>query len=95
VPYLAAVDILLRTDLPLVQSIVLIALYSFVFVAPLAAIVAVRLAIGARADPPIDAIRSFLERWGLKLIVGLIAALGSVLVIDGIGWFYGHPLIPV
>jgi len=95
VPYLAAVDLLLRTDLPLVQGMLLIALYSFVFVAPLAAIVGIRLAIGTRADPLIDAMRRFLERWGAKLIVGLMVALGSILVIDGIGWFFGHPLIPV
>lgn len=43
----------------------------------------------------IDAIRRFLDRWGPKLIVGLMVALGTVLIIDGIGWFLGHPLIPV
>jgi cytochrome c biogenesis protein CcdA len=95
VPYLAAVDILLRTELSLAQSMLLIALYSFVFVVPLAAIVGIRLAIGARADPLIDAVRCFLDRWGPKLIVGLMVALGSLLVIDGIGWFFSHPLIPV
>jgi len=95
VPYLAAVDLLLRTDLPPTQRMLLIALYNVVFVAPLIAVVAVRLAFGASADPLIDAIRRFLDRWGPKLIVGLMVALGTVLIIDGVGWFLGHPLIPV
>jgi cytochrome c biogenesis protein CcdA len=95
VPYLAAVDLLLRTDLPPTQRMLLVAFYNAVFVAPLAAVVAVRLAFGASADSLIDAIRRFLDRWGPKLIVGLMVALGTVLIIDGIGWFLGHPLIPV
>jgi hypothetical protein len=95
VPYLAAVDLLLRTDLSTTQRLLLVALYNLVFVAPLIAVIGVRLAFGAGADSLIDAIRHLLDRWGSKLIVGLMVALGTVLIIDGIGWFLGHPLIPV
>lgn len=95
VPYVAAIDLALRTDLPSAERLLLIAYYNIMFVLPLAAIVCLRLVVGVRADPMIDAIRRFLDRWGPKLIVGLMLVLGVVLVVDGIGWFLGHPLIPI
>ncbi len=95
VPYLAAIDMVLRTDLPSTQRLILITWYNVVFVAPLAGIVALRQAFGGGADSFIDAIRRFLDRWGPRLIVVLLLAFGIVLVADGIGWFLGHPLIPI
>ena len=31
---------------------------------------------------------------GVALIIALVIA-GAVLIIDGVGWFLGHPLLPV
>lgn len=95
VPYLAAIDLILRNELPTTPRLILLAYYNVVFVVPLVAIVGVRLAFGARADRPLGAIRRFLGRWGPGLVVALLMILGVVLVVDGIGWFLGHPLIPV
>jgi hypothetical protein len=33
--------------------------------------------------------------WGQRMIAALLTALGIVLLVDGVGWFLGYPLIPV
>lgn len=95
VPYLAAIDLALRAELQLAERMWLIAYYNIAFAAPLAAIVGLRLASGGRGDALLETIRGFLDRWGSRLIVWLLLALGVVLVLDGLGWFLGYPLIPV
>ena len=95
VPYLAAIDLILRSDLTPSQEIVVLVFYNIAFVAPLAAIVALRLALGERSQGSLDSVRGFFDRWGQRVIVGLMLALGVVLIVDGVGWFLGAPLIPV
>ena len=95
VPYFAAIDLILRTDVTLPQRMLALGYYNFVFVIPLAAIVALRLILGERSTGILDAIKQFFDGWGQRLIVALLLILGVVLVVDGIGWFLGHPLIPV
>ncbi len=95
VPYFAAIDLILRTDVTLPQRMLALGYYNFVFVTPLAAIVALRLILGERSTGILDAIKRFFDGWGQRLIVALLLILGVVLVVDGIGWFLGHPLIPV
>ncbi len=95
VPYFAAIDLILRTDVTLPQRMLALGYYNFVFVTPLAAIVALRLILGERSTGTLDAIKQFFDGWGQRLIVALLLILGVVLLVDGIGWFLGHPLIPV
>jgi len=95
VPYLAAIDLVLRAELQLAQRVWLIAYYNIAFAAPIVAIVGLRLAFGRRGDALLETIRGFLDRWGSRLIVWLLVILGVVLVLDGLGWFVGYPLIPV
>ncbi len=95
VPYLAAIDLILRSDLRTSQEIIVILFYNIVFVLPLAAIVLLRLVLGERSRAFLDSVRRFFDRWGQRVIVSLLLALGLVLTIDGVGWFLGHPLIPV
>lgn len=95
VPYLAAIDLIIRSELPSDQAIVLVFLYNIIFVAPLVVIVVVRQVAGDRSQGFLDRVRSFLSRWGRRVVVALMLAVGFVLVADGIGWFLGTPLIPV
>ena len=95
VPYLAAIDLIIRSDLSIAQSVVLIGLYNVIFVAPLIGILVLRLALGDRSEAFLDRTRSFLSRWGRRVVVFLMIAFGLILVADGIGWFLGTPLIPV
>ena len=95
IPYFAAIDLVLRADVVLVRQLGALLYYNLVFVAPLAAIVALRLVLGERGARILDAVKRFFDTWGQRVIVALLMGLGVVLVVDGIGWFLGLPLIPV
>lgn len=95
VPYLAAIDLILRSGLPTNQGIFLLLLYNGIFIAPLVAIVALRMVIGDASQGFLDGVKGFLSRWGHRVVVFLMLALGVVLVADGVGWFLGSPLLPV
>ena len=94
-PYFAAIDLTLRAELTLMQRILVLGYYNIVFVAPLAAIVVLRLALGERSQSTLDEVKRFFDRWGQRVIVVLLMTLGVVLIVDGIGWVFGYPLIPV
>ncbi len=95
VPYLAAIDLILRSDQTTRQEVMVLVVYNIVFVAPLAAIVALSLVLGERSQRLLHNIRGFFDRWGQRLIVSLMLVLGALLIMDGVGWFLGTPLIPV
>ena len=95
VPYFAAIDLILRAEVTLLQRLLALGYYNIVFVTALAAIVALRLILGERSTGILDAVKRFFDIWGQRLIVALLVVLGVVLLADGIGWFLGHPLIPV
>lgn len=95
VPYLAAIDLILRGELTAGQDVIVLIVYNMVFLLPLVAIAAVSLALGERSKRLLDAIRGFFDTWGQRVIVVLMILLGAVLVADGVGWFLGAPLIPV
>jgi cytochrome c biogenesis protein CcdA len=95
IPYFAAVDQMLRADLPVFQTVLAVLFYNLVFVGPLIAIVLVKQLMGARADALLGAINRFMETWGRRVIMVALILLGLILVVDGVGWFLGRPLIPV
>ncbi len=95
VPYLAAIDLILRSDLTTRQAVMILVVYNIVFVAPLATIVALRMVLGERSQGLLYSVRGFFDRWGQRLIVSLMLVLGALLIMDGVGWFLGTPLIPV
>lgn len=95
VPYLAAIDLILRSDLTPAEEAIVLLVYNVVFILPLVAIGAVSLALGDRSKRLLDGIRGFFDTWGTRIIVVLMVLLGAVLVVDGVGWFLGTPLIPV
>ena len=95
VTYLAAIDLILRAELALAQESMALGFYNVVYVLPLAVIVFVRLALGERSQGVFDATKLFFDRWGQRVIVALLIVFGLILVVDGIGWLLGHPLIPV
>ena len=94
-PYFAAIDQILRADLSVSGMILTLAYYNLVFVLPLAALVAIHAALGTRSDSVLQAVKTFFQDWGRRLVIGLFVVLGIVLVADGVGWFLGVPLIPI
>jgi cytochrome c biogenesis protein CcdA len=92
-PYFAAVDLILRAEVPMPRQLAAIVYYNIIFVSPLGAIVAIRVMFGERGQEILEAVKRFFDKWGQKLIVSLLVGLGLFLVADGIGWFLGTALI--
>ena len=93
--YLAAINLILRGDLTTRQEVMVLFGFNIVYVAPLAAIVAMSLVLGERGHRLLQDTRGFFDRWGQRLIISLMLLLGALLIMDGVGWFLGTPLIPV
>lgn len=92
--YFAAIDQILRAELPALGIINAVLFYNVVYLSPLMLIVLSRRLFGTRADPLFEAVAKFLERWGKRLMFFGLLGLGAVLVADAIGWFIGLPLLP-
>ena len=94
-PYFGAIDQILRADLPYTTAGFALLLYNIVFLLPLVALMIVRLVLPAHSEAIFRRVADVTSRWGRNLIVALLVVLGTVFVADGIGWFLGHPLLPV
>ena len=94
-PYFAAVDQILRFDVDIGFAFVALLYYNAVFLLPLAALLVLRALLGARADRLFAWLAPALARWGHRLIVVVLLAIGLVAVADAIGWFLGYPLLPL
>jgi len=95
VPYFAAADQILRANLPLPETLSAVLVYVVVFLVPLATLVLVRAALGKRGDVVMDKVKVFFDRWGPRILMVVLVGLGAVLVVDGVMFLFGHPLLPV
>jgi cytochrome c biogenesis protein CcdA len=95
VPYFAAIDQILRADLASPGTAGLLLYYNLVFLAPLAAIPLLRALAGDRGDGFLRRLAPRVERWGRRLVIGVLLVIGLVGVCDGIGLLLGHPLLPL
>ena len=94
-PYFAAIDLILRSDVSLWQQTLALGYYNIVFISPLVAVMALVLLAGDRGKVFLDKIMRFIDAWGKTIVVALLLTLGIVLIADGAGWLLGHPLLPV
>ncbi|UCH83785.1 MAG: GAP family protein [Candidatus Latescibacterota bacterium] len=95
VPYLGAIDQILRADLPALNSVAALVFYDVIFVSPFIVLVAIRQLFPKLADRLFGVIGRIADSWGKRVIMVLLIILGLAMIVDGIGWFLGHPLIPV
>lgn len=94
-PYFAAIDQIMKADVSYAEGIAALAYYNIVFVSLAAALLLVRAVVGQRADGLFHAVTRLFEVWGKRVLVALMIVLGSVMLADGVGWLFGHPVIPV
>ncbi len=84
---------MLRADLAPVSTFLAITYYCLIFVLPLIALVLLRQAVPGLADRVFGSLSRAAETWGRRVILTLLLALGTVMILDGLGWFLGRPLI--
>ena len=92
--YFAAIEQILRADLTVAPIVKAVLYYNVVAFLPLILIVLVRGLVGARMDPFFEVVLRFFERRGKRLMFFALLALGVVLAVDAVGWFFGFPLLP-
>jgi Na+-driven multidrug efflux pump len=80
---------------PLLLVPLAILYYNVIFIAPLIALVLLRQALPGLADRMFGALSRAAETWGARVILMLLLALGTVMILDGVGWFMGRPLIRI
>jgi cytochrome c biogenesis protein CcdA len=94
-PYFAAVDQILRADRSAPASVLALLWYNGIFLVPLAAVPLLRILGGARADAFFARVAPWMDAWGRRVVIAVLVLLGAVGVADGVGWLFGHPLLPV
>ena len=95
VPYLAAVERIVHQDPQGVTAIAYLLFYNLIFVLPLLSLIGLRFLFPQRAGKIFQSLATLSLSVLPKLTAVAVVALGLVLVADGIGWFLGHPLLPV
>jgi cytochrome c biogenesis protein CcdA len=94
-PYFAAADRIAQADPPVADTVLAVVFYVTIFVLPLTAIVLLRALLGQRMDAIMQAIQDFFDTKGKRLLMVLLVLLGLILVVDGVAYFLGGPLIPI
>jgi cytochrome c biogenesis protein CcdA len=85
-PYFAVIAALVGSDVSIVAEIVLLVLFNVAFVAPLLAIIAVRRALGERAQATLERFReAFAERAGVIIPAIVLVVAVALLVVGGLG----------
>ena len=94
-PYFAAADRIVQANPPTADAVVAVIYYVLVFVLPLTTTVLLYALLGQRMDAVVQSIQGFFDSWGKRLIMVLLVLLGLILVVDGVAYFMGGPLIPI
>ncbi len=92
-PYFAAIAQILKEDLSNGGMVSALLFYNLVFALPLLAFPALYLMLGSRSERWFARLSDFITRWSGRALAILLAALGLAMIIDGIGWLNGTPII--
>ena len=95
IPYVGAIDQIIRAELPNGPSISALAFYNLVFIAPLVFLFLVPRVFPAQSKAFIAKLSEFFEKYGPPALAGVLALLGLVFAIDAVAFYFGHPLLPV
>jgi cytochrome c biogenesis protein CcdA len=95
IPLFAAVDLLIRSEASDSIAVWALLYYNVIFILPLVAMVAIRIALGERSNRIFEAIARFLSNWGKRIVIVVLLLLGMALIADGVGWLLGRSFIPI
>ena len=94
-PYFAAIDQLLKSDLSAGEAVAALAYYNLIFISMGVGLVVLKALMGTRADAVFEVVNRLIAIWGKRVLIAAMVVLGAVMVADGVGWVFGRPLIPV
>jgi cytochrome c biogenesis protein CcdA len=94
-PYFGAIDQILSADLDFTGNLLALLSYNVAFILPLASPVVIKLLFPDRSQAIFEALTTWAERWGRRLVVVVLLVVGVLLVADGIAFLGGYPLLPI
>lgn len=91
-PYLAAIERIVRLQFAPLATIGILAIYNLVFVLPLIVLLGIYVALGEQSLDLIRAIQRSIQKWGHKILQMLLIGLGFLLIADCIAYSFGRPI---
>jgi cytochrome c biogenesis protein CcdA len=95
IPYLGAVDQIIRAQVSTGTGIAALAFYNLVFIVPLVLIFLVPRLFPKQSAAFFAKLSAFFETYGSTAIAIVLALLGLVFAIDAVSFYFGYPLLPV
>ncbi|UBF30119.1 GAP family protein (plasmid) [Kovacikia minuta CCNUW1] len=91
-PYLAAIERIVRSQFDLFTTMSILAIYNAIFVFPLIVLLGLYIYLGERSVNLIQAINQSVQKWGQKILRVLLIGLGILLIVDCIAFALGRPI---
>lgn len=95
VPYLAASERIVQYDPGWFAAVGYLIFYNVLFIAPILVLVGLFIALPNKSEKLCTWITRITATYLPKIGAVLFFIVGLVMIADGIGWFLGHPLLPV
>lgn len=92
-PYLAAIERIVRSQFELFTTMGVLAIYNVIFVFPLLALLGLYIGLGDCSVNLIRAINQSVQKWGQKILRFLLIGLGLLLIVDCIAFALGRPIL--
>lgn len=86
-PYLAALDQILKADLTVTQAVLMVAAYNLLYALPFAAIPVLVVLLGARSRDVLKRVNAMVDRASGYILPPLLGLVGVALVVDAITFF--------
>jgi len=94
-PYFAAIDQVLRSDLNPGSNVIALMYYNVIIVAPLLGMIVLHALMGDASRPLFERIAAFSSRWGGRAFAILLLIFGALLVVDGVSYLaFDYPILP-
>lgn len=91
-PYLAAIERIVGSQLDLLTTMGILAIYNLIFVLPLIILLGVYLCLGEQSTNLLQVIHRSVQKWGHKILRVLLIGLGLLLIADCIAGSLGRPI---
>jgi cytochrome c biogenesis protein CcdA len=88
VPYFAAIDQILKTDLSAAQAVLMLVSYNLVYALPFVLVPLLSAVMGERAKPVLGRINRFLDRVSAFLLPAMLGIIGLALLADALTYYF-------
>lgn len=91
-PYLVAIERIVRSQFDLFTTMSILAIYNIIFVLPLIVLLGLYIYLGERSTNLMHRFNRSIQKWGPRILRVLLIGLGILLIADCIAFALGHPI---